>query len=117
MNELTADDCAAFDGYVVKWQKILNLCDWRIERAGRPAAKSMAEVCFDPGARLAVYKIGRSFGAAEVTPAALEETALHELLHVLLYDLTSGESSNLESAEHRVINVLEKLLIKGAHAA
>lgn len=117
MNELTAAHCAAFDGYIVKWQKILNLCDWRIERCSKRSAKNMAEVSFDPCARLAVYRIGRSFGAAPVTPATLEETALHELLHVAFYDLLNAESSTLEGAEHRVINMLEKLLIKGNHEA
>lgn len=116
-NELTPEDCEAFDGFVAKWQKILNLSDWRIERSGKRAAKNMAEVTFDNGARMATYRVGLSFGAAEVTPASLEATALHELLHILLHDMLEAEPAALEGAEHRVINVLEKLLIKGAHAA
>lgn len=115
MNELTPEHCAVFDRYVAKWQKILNLSDWRIERAGQRAKKNMAEVIFDNGARLASYRIGLTFGPTEATLAALEATALHELLHVLLHDLIEAEPAALEGAEHRVINVLEKLLIKGRH--
>lgn len=114
-NELTAADCQAFDEYVVKWQKILNLCDWRIERSSKRAPKNMAEVTFDNGARLASYRVGLSFGSAKVTAASLESTALHEVLHVLLHDVLEAEPSALEGAEHRVINVLEKLLLKGVH--
>ena len=117
MNELSAADCTAFDGYVLKWQKILNLSDWRIERSDRRAKRNMAEVVITDAARLATYRVGLSFGAAEVTPASLAATALHELLHILLHDMLEAEPAALEGAEHRVINVLEKLLIKGAHAA
>jgi hypothetical protein len=117
MNDLTNEHCAEFDRYVVKWQKILNLSDWRIERSGRRSKRSMAEISFDRNARLACYQIGVSFGGASVTPESLEVTALHELLHVLLHDLIYAEPAALEGAEHRVINVLEKLLIRGSHAA
>lgn len=116
-NELTAADCLTFDGYVAKWQSILNLADWRIERAAKRSTKNMAEVAFDDGARLASYQVGISFGSAPVTAASLESTALHEVLHVLLHDMLETEGAALEGAEHRVINILEKLLLKGTHAA
>lgn len=110
----TADDVALFDAYVQKWQAKFSLGDWRIEKNDKPAKNAMAQVEFNPGARLAVYRLG-DFGAETITPISLEKTAIHELLHVLLYDLiytASGKSSDeeLEAAEHRVINVLEKLL-------
>jgi hypothetical protein len=112
-NEVTDADCQAFDGYVQKWQRILNLADWRIERGTKRAkAGIMADIGMDPEARLAGYRIGVNFGAAEVTPDALERTALHELLHVFLFDLkhADGDKSGIE---HRLINVLEKLLMEG----
>lgn len=114
MNELTPDDCEKFDGYVKKWQRILNLSDWRIERGAKRAKKSMAEVSFDDAARLATYRIGMSFGAAPVTDFNLEQTALHEVLHVFLHELLEADTQSLEGAEHRVVNVLEKLLM-GRH--
>jgi len=114
VTEVTEADCEAFDGYVVKWQKLLNLSDWRIERSSRRAKKSMAEISFNAPARLASYRVGLNFGC-EVTPEMLEATALHELLHVLLFDLLVCEPAALEGVEHRVINVVEKLLLKGNH--
>lgn len=107
MNELTPDDCAYFDACVVKWQQKLGLVDWRIERSNK-RSKAMAEVSFIDAARLAVYKIGANFGAADVTHDAIERTALHELLHILLHDALENPS---DATEHRVVNVLEKLLM------
>lgn len=110
----TPEDAALFDSFVAKWQQKFSLGDWRIERAARPAKNAMASVEFNPGARLATYRLG-DFGGEAITPASLEATVIHELLHVLLFDLiqtASGKSTDeeLEAAEHRCINVLEKLL-------
>ena len=65
-------------------------------------------------ARLAVWRLG-DFGAEAITPESMSLVALHECLHILLFDLinvASGKSTDeeVESAEHRVINVLEKIL-------
>jgi hypothetical protein len=109
MNEVSAADCLVFDGFVKKWQKLLNLEAWRIERGTRRPKKAMAEVVFDDPAMLATYRIGTSFGAAEVTPDALERTALHELLHVMLRKFKMEQS---EANEHEIVNVLEKLLME-----
>lgn len=106
---------AYFDECVAKWQQVLSLADWRIERGSKMAKNAMASVEFDIPARLATYRIG-DFGAEAITPESLCKTALHEVLHIFLHDLLSvasdGRSTDeqLESAEHRVINVLEKLL-------
>jgi hypothetical protein len=107
-NEVTPADLKAFDAFVVKWQRLLNLSDWRIERVNR-RSKAMAEVSFNDEARLASYRIGANFGAEDVTPDTLERTALHELLHVLLHDLSTDWT---EANEHKVVNVLEKLLME-----
>lgn len=103
----TEADCVAFDLYVAKWQQRLNLTDWRIERGARRPKKVMADVSFDDDARLATYRVGQDFGS-EVTADSLERTALHELLHVFLHDAVSNPS---DANEHRVINVLEKILM------
>lgn len=113
-NPVSEADAVVFDAYVQKWQQLLNLQDWRIERGGKPAKNAMATVEFNPPARLAVYKLG-DFGAEAITPEALEQTAIHELLHIVLFDLievASGKSTDdeVEAAEHSVINVIEKLL-------
>jgi hypothetical protein len=108
VNELTPEDCEAFDKYVAKWQRNLSLMDWRIERSSKRSKRYMAEVSFDDEARLATYRIGVSFGSAKVTPDSLERTALHEVLHVLLHDLLGTPD---DATEHRVINVLEKIFM------
>lgn len=112
MNELSPIDCEKFDEYVKKWQDILGLLDWRIERSGKRAKKAMCEVVMDDVARMATYRIGLNFGAAEVSPATLESTALHEVLHVLLRDLMMSNEDSAEGLEHKVIHVLEKVLMR-----
>jgi hypothetical protein len=119
MNELTPLDMDAFDVFMRSWQGKLGLDDWRIVRSlKKPRKGVMAEVLKrDLGQRLASYRVGMSFGATEVSPHSLEQTAVHELLHVLLFELIElAKDENtpavvLESAEHRVINILERLLV------
>lgn len=105
-----------FHFYVQKWQCRLSLGDWRVEYSNKPAPKgAMACVEFDEEARLVTYRLG-DFGNQPITEKVLEETAIHELLHVRLKDLivtAQGKDDDmLESQEHRVINVFERLLIE-----
>lgn len=113
-NNLTPDQHEAFDLYVKEWQERLGLQGWRIERS-RKKTKNMAEVVMDHKSRLAVYKVG-DFGATVVSPESIESTVVHELLHIVLYELINQIEIGLtdvalESAEHRVIHMLEKLLL------
>ena len=111
----TQDDAQIFAESVKKWQQVLSLGDWRIEKGAKPAKQAMASVEFTEAARLAVYRLG-DFGAEKITPESLDKTALHELLHIFLHDLmmvaTDPKSSDedIEMQEHRVINLLENLL-------
>ncbi len=99
---------------------MLNLGDWRIERGLKPAKNAMASVEFNEGARLATYRLG-DFGAEKITPESLDQTALHELLHVFLHDLMTvaqdpkSSQDEIEAQEHRVVNLLEKLLSKDSN--
>ena len=116
----TPEHAEIFAQSVRKWQQILSLCDWRIERGLKPAKQAMASVEFNEGARLATYRLG-DFGAEKITPESLDQTALHELLHVLLHDLMStaqdpkSSADEIEAQEHRVINLLEKLLSRDSN--
>jgi len=116
----TPNDAELFAQSVKKWQQVLNLGDWRIEKGSKPAKEAMASVEFNQNARLATYRLG-DFGAEKITPDSLDKTALHELLHVFLHDLlmvaTDPKSSDedIEMQEHRVINLLEKLLSKDSN--
>jgi hypothetical protein len=116
----TPEDSALFAQSVRKWQQVLNLGDWRIERGSKPAKNAMASVEFNEGARLATYRLG-DFGAEKITPESLDQTALHELLHVFLHDLMTvaqdpkSSIELVEKEEHRVVNLLEKLLSKDSN--
>ena len=116
----TPEQAELFAQSVKKWQQVLSLGDWRIEKGMKPAKAAMASVEFTPAARLAVYRLG-DFGAEKITPDSLDRTALHELLHIFLYDLmcvaTDPKSSDeeIEMQEHRVINLLENLLSKDSN--
>ena len=114
-NKPNDEQAKQFDGFVRHWQQVLNLQDWRMERGSRPARGAMACVECDSPARLAIYRLG-DFGSEKITPTSLSNTALHETLHVFLFELVAvaqdpkATPEQLESAEHRVINVLERVL-------
>jgi hypothetical protein len=116
----TPQDAIHFAESVRKWQQVLSLGDWRIEKGSKPAKAAMASVEFTPNARLAVYRLG-DFGAEKITPDSIDRTALHELLHIFLHDLMvvaqdpKSSQDEIEMQEHRVINLLEKLLSKDSH--
>ena len=113
-------DAELFAQSVKKWQQMLSLGDWRIEKGSKPAKAAMASVEFNASARLATYRLG-DFGAEKITPESLDKTALHELLHVFLHDLMTvaqdpkSSQDEVEMQEHRVINLLEKLLSKDSY--
>jgi hypothetical protein len=116
----TSEHAELFAQSVRKWQQVLSLGDWRIEKGSKPAKQAMASVEFTPNARLAVYRLG-DFGAEKITPESIDRTALHELLHIFLHDLMvvsqdpKSSQDEIEMQEHRVINLLEKLLSKDSH--
>ena len=116
----TQQDAELFAKSIKKWQQVLSLGDWRIEKGSKPAKQAMASVEFNESERLAVYRLG-DFGAEKITPESLDKTALHELLHIFLHDLmtiaTDPKSSDedIEMQEHRVINLLENLIFKDSH--
>jgi len=116
----TPEHAKLFALSVRKWQQVLSLGDWRIEKGSKPAKQAMASVEFTPNARLAVYRIG-DFGAEKITPESLDRTALHELLHIFLHDLMvvsqdpKSSQDEIEMQEHRVINLLENLLFRNSN--
>jgi hypothetical protein len=116
----TPEHAEYFAQSVKKWQQVLSLGDWRIEKGIKPAKNAMASVEFNEAARLATYRLG-DFGAEKITSESLDQTALHELLHVFLHDLMTvaqdpkSSQDEIEMQEHRVINLLEKLLSKDSN--
>ena len=116
----TPHDAELFAKSIKKWQQILSLGDWRIEKGTKPAKQAMASVEFTPAARLAVYRIG-DFGAEKITIESIDKTALHEMLHIFLHDLMTvaqdpkSSEEDIEMQEHRVINLLENLLYRNSN--
>jgi hypothetical protein len=116
----TPEHAELFAQSVRKWQQVLSLGDWRIEKGIKPAKGAMASVEFTPNARLAVYRLG-DFGAEKITPESIDKTALHELLHIFLHDLMvvsqdpKSSDDDREMQEHRIINLLENLLSKDSN--
>lgn len=118
VTRLSEADKAEFDRQLAVWQARLGLNDWRIGRALQPSSKpNMAQVKLYHPNRMASVFLGEDFGPnTPITPASIEYAALHELLHVLLGELTNQveygiEGAARDSAEHRVIHTLEKLLM------
>ena len=112
-NSPTAQQVKEYAGYLAKWQEKLGLQNWRVEKSRR-RTKAMADMDINYEARLATWAIG-DFGSNEIDSRSLESTALHEMLHVLLYEfwyMTSQDApiKQLNSVEHAVITVFERLL-------
>jgi hypothetical protein len=113
----TPEHAELFAQSVKKWQQVLSLGDWRIEKGMKPAKAAMASVEFNDIARLATYRLG-DFGAEKITQESLDKTALHELLHVFLHDLITvaqdpkSSQDEVDMQEHRVVNLLENLLTR-----
>jgi hypothetical protein len=115
---LTPDDAEAFWTYLRLWQNKLGLTGWRITRSPKPANGSLAEMSkFDWRQQQVMCRLGLDWKATPITPASIEQTAVHELLHVLLHPLievakTPGvDELSIAAAEHSVINTLEGLLV------
>jgi hypothetical protein len=118
-NCLTPDDAEEFWAALSRWQGELSLTGWRITPSPTPS-KYMAEMAkWDWKQRQVSCRLGLNWKATPVTHAAIEQTAVHELLHVLLYPLietvrANGAAEDILAAEHAVINTLERLLVPDA---
>lgn len=117
-NRPSDSQISEFDAYVAKWQRELGLLGWRIERGKKPAQRgAMAEVECQLEPRLAIYRLG-DWAGDEINSESLSKTALHEVLHVFLFDLievardAKADDVVLGATEHQVINVLERLIFE-----
>jgi hypothetical protein len=114
----TPDDAAQFWAYLDKWQAKLGLGDWRITKSPKPAVNALAQMeKFDWEQRMVTCRFGNNWKKTPITAGNLEQTAVHELLHVLLYELIEAskyggtQQHDLGSVEHGVINRLERVLV------
>jgi hypothetical protein len=116
-NPVTEEHLQQFAACVVFWADVLGLHDWRVTVSEkRSNRKVMAEVYkFDLEQRSASIRMGRDFGGAEVTERGISDLALHECLHIFFHEMiqfaqSGGLQEDIDSAEHRLINVLERRL-------
>jgi hypothetical protein len=120
---VTAEHVREFEGYLVDWLSALNLNDWRAIFDPRPT-KNLSEVFgFDRSNKIVRYRLGSDWKYGPVTSHGLRSVALHEALHVRLHDLAiaceekGNGSTEVEEAEHEVVIVLEKLIMRLAGEA
>jgi hypothetical protein len=116
-NILSDDDVAMFWGAMDHWQAKLGLQDWRITQSMRPPAGAMAMMDkWDWAQRQVRCRLNRNWKGEKPTPDTISQTALHELLHVLLHPLIESARDarsmpeDVAAAEHAVINTLERML-------
>jgi hypothetical protein len=117
-NQVLPAGVAAFERALIAWQDRLGLSDWRIVFSPLRAKNAMAEMSkWNWKQRQVTCRIGLDWKGTPVTQHNIEQTAVHELLHVMLYELiafskeATTKDDDLASIEHRVINTLERLLV------
>ncbi len=102
-----------FKDFCRQWQARLGLSDWRIYYSHENFKNCMAWCSRDYEGKCATIGLCVDLEDQEPTDAALEEWARHEVLHVLLGDIShlvnlrSISDNILSSTEHAVIRRLE----------
>lgn len=115
-NPITPEHAELFDGLFKRWLELLNLGDWRIVKLKKPST-AMAEINEqDTVNHIVRYKLGTDFGQHPVNLDTLENTAIHEALHVRLHETIEAAiedqeySDRVRAAEHSAIIVLTEML-------
>lgn len=112
----TEEDTALFREECLYWQEQLNLKHWTLQFHVLPAVKGSqdeAETYYDCETRMA--RVTYYLGIEDCLHPA--DVALHEMLHLFLADMNlagveaeSEEDKHLAREEHKVIEILLKLL-------
>ena len=117
--KLTRSEAIAFGKFMREWQEKLNLMDWRVAKI-RGNADAMCEVHITHEDRLAAWRLG-DWADAPRGQRELSEIACHEMLHVLLSELSALAMSEqqvtmeqVDAAEHRIIQTIINLLVPTA---
>lgn len=115
-NPVTKEDSDLFDVLFRRWLEQLNLGDWRVVRLKKPT-NAMAEITEqDTVNHIVRYKLGTDFGQHKVDLESLEDTAIHEALHVRFHEMIEAAiedqeySDRVRAAEHSAIVVLTQHL-------
>jgi hypothetical protein len=114
---ITPEQVEEFARLLKVWQERLHLTSWRVAKGRRRPTASLAEVEMFPDDRLARVHVGRDWGANPGNMEDLEKVVIHELLHILLFDLARlaeyGEGAPaVAGVEHAIIVPLTETLHK-----
>ncbi len=106
----TPKDAELFAQSVKKWQQVLSLGDWRIEKGIKPAKQAMASVEFNQTARLATYRLG-DFGAEKYEPDNWKHVPdskrrYFDAAQRHLWAWKEGEQIDPESGKHHLAHAL-----------
>lgn len=120
--KLTDKHLDKFSQYVAKWQTNLGLIGWYLSVKWEKDEETDALAYVRAGAkgRVATVYLCKDWGDHPVTDENLEETAFHELMHIVLADLTSAAEKHaprsmyntIQGMEHNVIRTLENLVFR-----
>lgn len=113
---VTENHFKKFKFYINTWKKNLGLLSWCISVKQGDTA-NIAETHFDEdiSGKICTVIIPK-YWSIEPTDKNLESVSIHELLHVLLYDLVLYARSHpldqigIMEKEHEVVNTLESIL-------
>lgn len=119
-NVFTDERIDKIRAYVKKWRVRLCLQGWRIhvikgKKSMTGGNQAVVKMFLD--ARLTRFYVGDNCGNENCTDHLLETLVVHELLHIMFYEMKAfaadhgaPQHEDVLSAEHAVINVLEEIL-------
>lgn len=118
-NKTTAEHFGWFKDAVNRWQKELGLTDWNIQLRHEALESALATTYANNAGAVATIALNTSWNELDIpTKERIERVALHEVIHVLLSDLsylaecryTSKEE--IDVAEHKTVRRLEQVLAR-----
>lgn len=116
LHPITPEQVAEFRRLTEIWTDLLHLKDWRVRFSRKRPVANVADVEIFPTDRLARISIGRDWGSEAPDEWELEDTVVHELLHIKLYDLAeAAEKASPDTAaalEHAIIIPLAQTLVR-----
>mgnify|MGYP001579902499 CR=1 FL=1 len=104
---------AMFKQHCLKWQRELSLMDWKIYFQHKKLGDRYANTAWNIQGKNATISLALEVPADH--QLHIEDSALHEMLHILLASVvrdSMAHDSLVERAEHEIIHRLIPLLIK-----
>jgi len=110
-----------FETAVRKWATDLGLRDWEIFIKHEADAPDALATLSKNSGRTVWIGLAQDWGKThKITKLAMQRTALHEVCHLLLYDLVEAakerciKDGEIEELEHKLVYLLENVLLGDA---